>query len=364
MSIRGVFRLMYLYDVAESIDLAKLRGLLGARGGSAEQAFPRRTPGYVRFEHAPVVEPAEFVMVCPGVSAACPVKYYGFGAVVVQVELPFDCADWQCLVKEGARWMDAPDVEPAVHELAKRRMGEIGPAVSRPADTWLQENYLVIEIHDIRDQHGAPHTADDLIASHGVELVQLIRGETASLAAKSVAETLEGSLSYYPNDLVLAGSRGAVVYDGPEDAAAVTQILEYAKMQLLEFRYYDGLMTTVLSEFYTSLERKRNALVSRWSLPREAQRFNTTRLDVMDLTERIDNAIKFVSDIYYARVYRAAAKRIGVEDYRKLVDEKLQTFGELYDSMIERYNETRSFVLEVLVAILAILDVILLFRWR
>ena len=29
MQIRGLFRLLFLYDVAESIDLAKLRGLLG-----------------------------------------------------------------------------------------------------------------------------------------------------------------------------------------------------------------------------------------------------------------------------------------------------------------------------------------------
>ena len=163
---------------------------------------------------------------------------------------------------------------------------------------------------------------------------------------------------------MVVGSHGSVVYDGPEDAAAVTQILEYAKMQLLEFRYYDRFMTRVLAEFYTALERKRNVLLSRWTLPRETQRFNTIRLDVMELTERIDNAIKFVSDIYYARVYRLAATRMGVEDYRKLVDEKLQTFGELYDSMADRFTETRSFVLEVLVAILAVLDVIFLFRDR
>jgi hypothetical protein len=192
--------------------------------------------------------------------------------------------------------------------------------------------------------------------------VQLIRGETTALAQHSGQEALQSSLSYYPSDLVVVGSHGAVVVDGPEDAAAVTQILEYAKMQLLEFRYYDRFLTGVLADFYLALERKRNIFTARLTLPRESQRFNTIRLDVMDLTERIDNAIKFVSDFYYARVYRLAATRMGVEDYRNLVDQKLETFGELYDSMVDRFNETRSFVLEVLVAILAVLDVIFLFR--
>jgi uncharacterized Rmd1/YagE family protein len=151
---------------------------------------------------------------------------------------------------------------------------------------------------------------------------------------------------------------------GPEEAAAAAQVLEYAKMQLLEFRYYDRFMSRVLSDVYLALERKRNVLLSRWSLPREAQRFNTTRLDVMDLTERIDNAIKFVSDIYYARMYQLAATRMGVPDYRNLVDEKLRTVGELYDFMVDQFNETRSFVLEVLVTILAVLDVIFLVRGK
>ncbi len=363
MQLRGVFRLLFLYDVAESIDLGKLRTLLGKRGGSAEQAFPRRTPGYVRFEHPPIVEPAEVVSVCPGVDASCPVKYNSFGAIVIQAEMPFE-TDWESLVEQGARWMDAPDVEPRIRDLARRRLEQIGSAVNRPTEDWLQESYLVIEIHEIRDAQGKQPSAEEIVASHGGELVRLIRGETLAFAPKSIEEALQVSLSYYPSDLVVIGSHGAVVYDGAEDAAAVTQVLEYAKMQLLEFRYYDRFMTRVLSEFYNALERKRNVLISRWTLPREAQRFNTIRLDVMDLTERIDNAIKFVSDIYYARVYRLAATRMGVQDYRNLVDQKLHTFGELYDFMVDQFNETRSFVLEVLVAILAVLDVIFLFRGR
>jgi hypothetical protein len=141
-------------------------------------------------------------------------------------------------------------------------------------------------------------------------------------------------------------------------------VLEYAKMQLLEFRYYDSLMTRLLSDVYIALERRRNALLSRWSVPRDAKRFNTIRLDVMELTERIDNAIKFVSDVHYARVYRLASTRMGVPDYRDLVEEKLHTVGELYDFMVDQFNEARSFLVEVAIAILALLDVILLLRWK
>jgi hypothetical protein len=66
--------------------------------------------------------------------------------------------------------------------------------------------------------------------------------------------------------------------------------------------------------------------------------------------------------MYYARLYRLAAARMGVSDYRALVDEKLETVGKLYEFMVDQFNESRSFVLEMFVAILAIVDIVLWFK--
>jgi len=355
--------LLFLYDVAEALDLAMLRSLLGTRAGPLERPFPRRTPQYIRFEQTPIVERVDPLPVGSDTRAATSITYYAFGAVVVQVEIPFDC-DWQFLLSENSRWMDADEVREQVREVARLHLENVARCVIRPVKDWLQETYLVTELNKIESDPGEEPTAVELLASHGGEISQLVRGETTPLSSQTIEETLQDSLSYYPRDLVVVGSYGAVVYDRSEDAVAATQVLEYAKMQLLEFRYYDRLMTRVLADVYDSLDRKRNVLLSRWSLPRDAQRFNTVRLDVMELTERIDNAIKFVSDSYYARVYRMAAKRVGVSDYRLLVEEKLHTAEDLYELLVDEFNEARSFVLEVLVAILVALDVILLLRGK
>jgi hypothetical protein len=55
--LRGCFRILLLYDVAEALDLDKLRELLGPRGGTVKRVFARGTPEYVRFEHAPSSSP-------------------------------------------------------------------------------------------------------------------------------------------------------------------------------------------------------------------------------------------------------------------------------------------------------------------
>ena len=48
---------------------------------------------------------------------------------------------------------------------------------------------------------------------------------------------------------------------------AIIDLLEYANTQLLEFRYYDELLTMLLSNVFSSLEGHESFL-SRWRLPR------------------------------------------------------------------------------------------------
>lgn len=359
--LRGCFRITLLYDVAEAIDLAKVRELLGHRVAQGQSSFPRRTPEYVRFAQPPVIERREPLVLKSGERLTSWVKYHAFAVVAVEIEVPFSCG-WRELEEQASRWMDVGDLEPLAREIVAARLTEIGPAVTRRNQSWLNESYLIVNLQETREGGGERATASDLLANYGPEIVQLIRGETAPLASKTIEETLQSSLSYYSTDLVLVGSAAALVYDRTEDADATMLVLEFARMQLLEFRYYDDLMSNLLSDVYTMLDRKRNYLLSRWTLPRDAQRINAIRLDVMDLTERIDNAIKFLSDAYYARVYRLASGRMGVNEYRDLVDEKLRTAGELYEFMVDQFNETRSFVLELIVMILVFLDVVLLFK--
>jgi hypothetical protein len=360
--LRGNFRVFLFYDVAEAFDTVRLSELLGSRGSPVQRAFPRRTPEYVSFEHAPVVERACGVTLKTGEQIDCSIKYYAYGVAVAQFELPFAC-DWEALLLQASRWMNTSDLEPSAPDVVREHLQQLAPAVIRPSDDWLQEQYFVIDLQEIQREGGGV-TASELLAGHGDQIVQLIRGEVSPLAPRATEEALQASASYYPSDLVVVGSSAALVYDRPEDAAATIQILEYARSQLLEFRYYDNLMTRVLSAFYSALDQKRRLRLWRRGLPRDAAHLNTLRLDVMELTERVDNAIKFVSDIFYARLYRLAAGRMGVPDYRALVEEKLRTAGELYEFMVDQFNEARTFVLEVAIAVACLLDVILLLRGK
>jgi hypothetical protein len=66
--------------------------------------------------------------------------------------------------------------------------------------------------------------------------------------------------------------------------------------------------------------------------------------------------------MFYARLYRLAASKVGVPDYRKLVDEKLRLTGDLYTFMVDQFNESRAFVLEFLIVFILVIDLFFLFR--
>jgi hypothetical protein len=359
--LRGSFRIVLLYDVAEAIDLAKVREILGARCSNQSPAFSRGTPEYVRFADPPISEPRGPVTLKTGEQLASSIKYYSFAVVAVEIDVPFACSLRE-LQTQASRWIGGAEVEAAAREVVESHLKRVEPAITRPNAHWLQESYLVINVQTVEGEGSTLPTAEELVAACGPEIVQLIRGEAVGFAKKSVEQALEASATYYASDLVVVGSLAAFVYDRGEDAKATNQVLELAKMQLLEFRYYDNFMTGLLADIYTVLGRKRNPVFSRWTLPRDAQRVNALRLDVMELTERIDNAVKFYSDVYYARLYALASKRLGVLEYRALVEEKLDTAGELYDSMVEQFDETRAFMLDVAVGLLALIDVIFLFK--
>jgi hypothetical protein len=316
----------------------------------------------LRFERPPLAEILEPFTLQSGERVEGKAKYYDYGVVSIELQLSFEC-DWTSIVSQFARWSAAAELENRATELLRAALKRNPGALIKPVDTWLREDYSIIQLHEVRDDKGRALSASELLAQHAHEIAQLVRAESVPLSDAERQEVLQSSISYSQGDLLIVGWLGALVYGGSDEAAATIQLLEYANTQLLEFRYYDGLLTDLLSTVYRSLERGAGVF-SAWRLSREAAHLNTIRLDVMELTERIDNAIKFLSDMFYARLYGLVAAKVGVPDYRRLVDQKLRTAGELYRFMVDQFNQSRSFVLELLVVIILVIELFFLFRGK
>ncbi len=161
---------------------------------------------------------------------------------------------------------------------------------------------------------------------------------------------------------LLAGTP-AFLFDSASGAETAIQLLEYANSQLLEFRHYDDLLTKELERVYLLLD-KGTGIFARWRLARSATRLHTVLLDVDELTERTDNAIKFLSDMFAARFYKLAAQKIGVPDYKDLVTQKVRTAEELYRFMVDQFNQSRAFFHELTVVVILVIELVYLFHGR
>jgi hypothetical protein len=352
------------FDVCEEIRLAELREILGA-SRQPEGGPKHLAPGYVRFQRPPVEEALEPVILESGERLQGEIKYYDYGVVSVVFELPFS-GDWDRLVQLSSRWVWDTNFESLATRIVRKKLERAAPALVKPyggkpgEPEWLQEDYFIFHLREIE---GAP-SASELLATQGACIAQVVRGENVPLSDGERQEILQSRISYYPNDLVVVGWNAAFVYDDPAGAETAVQLLQYANSQLLEFRHYDQLLTHQLEGVYAFLDKGGHGMWSRWRTARAASKLHTVLLDVSELTERADNAIKFLSDMFSARLYKLAALKVGVPDYKDLVQQKLQTAEELYRFMVDEFNQSRAFVLELMVVVILIIELIWIFRGK
>jgi hypothetical protein len=354
----GSVLVMIQFDVCEEIRLDELRSILDAR--TVDTSFKHMAPGYVRFQRPPVEEALEPLVLESGERLQGEIKYFDYGVVSVVFELPFS-GNWDKLVQLSSRWVWDTNFESLATRIVKQKLGRAAPALVKPYTAeWLKEDYFIFHLREIV---GAPSGAE-LLASQADCISQVVRGENQPLSDGERQEILQSRISYYPGDLAVIGWNAAFIYDSPSGAETAIQLLQYANSQLLEFRHYDELLTKQLEDVYDFLERGGRGLWSRWRTARAASKLHTVLLDVSELTERADNAIKFLSDMFSARLYKLAASKVGVPDYKDLVQQKLQTAEELYRFMVDEFNQSRAFVLELMVVIILIIELVYFFRGK
>jgi hypothetical protein len=357
-AITGAVFVLIQFDVCEEIKLGRLGEIIGASSGARTVAQPRMkhpAPGYIRYQRPPVVEPLESLHLDSGERLQGEIKYYDYGVLSVVFQLPF-AGDWETLVRLASQWVWDVDFSAHAARIVRQRLERVASALVKPYPEWLSEDYFVFHICEI----AGISTAAELLDRHGRLIAQIVRGERTQLAESESNEVLQSHISFYPNDLAVIGWNGAFLYDTAAGAESAVQLLEYANSQLLEFRHYDELLTLELESVYASLE-KGTGLLRRWRMARSATRLYSRLLEVMELTDHADNAIKFLSDMFAARLYRLAAAKIGVPDYKNLVTAKLRTADDLYRFMVDQFNQSRAFLLESAVVIILVIELIFLF---
>lgn len=356
-SLQGAIAVLNLYDVADEIKLGEVRQIIG--GTTIAPTFKHPAPEYVRFERPPVIEPLPPVSLPSGERFDAALQYYDYGVVSVLLHFNF-VGDWEAMQRLSATWISSRVFDELSRQIMRKKLDQLRSALVKPYDNWLAEDYFVFHLHTIT----GCASGSAALQQRGSEISQIVRGEAVQLSDFERTEVLQGAMSYYPNDLTVVGWNAAFLFDTEAGAETTVRLLEYANSQLLQFRHYDEILTRELADVYRFLEQHRTGLLSGWRMRPAATRLRTMLLEVTELTERTHNALKFVGDMFSARLYKLSATKIGVPDYETLVQEKLRAADELYDFVIEQFHQARAFALEFIVVLILMIELFFLFTGK
>jgi hypothetical protein len=354
----GFVRAYFLFDVADTIDLTKAGALRTQSRASGEQsraaaALPLRPHAqpYLQFPVPPLVanlgDESFDALRC-----SVRLKLYDYGVVSLRLSFPA-AGSWGDLTSlvERAR------TDERMARFAQAAVGRICDEYAAALDDRhapLVEDYLIVEI----DRFGESVDAETLLDDHAGTLARLLLGERKALAASEAEEALRMRFSYHEDDLTIVQWDTAFVYDRRESARAIEDILEFANSQLLELRTYDALLDRELDGIYKMTPSGSRSLRGR----REAEQAAVLQyliVDVLELTDRSTNALKVVGDAYYARIYRAAATRLGLSDWQRQIDTKLASVGEMYRFFSDQARSRRDEFLEVTIVALVAIEVVI-----
>ena len=349
----GRVQALYLFEVGDAIDVRAVPTLVDATAAAPLTMKPG-SPPYLQYQQPPIVVEGAAIGVSAGEHRARFTIYdYGIVSVVVTEPLP---ESWDAVIELGQRWQDNPRLLADAERCCRALCARISTAITAARASYLWEDYVVFVITP-----AAPaETAETLLASRGPALAQLLRGEREPLSPQEREEVLRHRLSYYATDMVIATWSSALVYDTEAGAQSAVEILEYANSQLLQFRYYDQLLDGELARIYVQLQQGgwRHSWPGR-RYTRAARHVHSLFIDVTELTERAENALKIAGDVYVARLFAMTAARIGLEQWRGNVRDKLKTLDDIYRFAVEHAGMNRGELLELTIVILILFEIVM-----
>jgi len=347
---------LYLFDVAERIELQTIPGVIGASGVQARLSPKPATPAYLQYDKPPLSFDAESIGLQPVDGFTTRFRLYDYGVASVSLTKPF-AGSWSDLLDVGQQLMENPQLEQRIEQLCQEVVTRIAPAIVGRRKEFLSEDYVVYTLFELDERV----SADELIVDRGEDLAAMLRGERQPLSEQEKTAVLKHRLSYLADDLTIPTWNAALVYDTPSGAQATLDILEFANSQLLEYRYYDELLDAELAMIYSRLQRPRwyeQWIGSRYT--NAARHVHALYIDVNELTDRTENSLKFIGDVYAARLFGLVADRLGLTTWKANVQEKLKTLDDIYRFAVEQSSMARGQFLELTVVLILILELILL----
>lgn len=352
-AVTGRLHIYVAFDWGEEVDLDQARRLVAAE----LHVLPRRrrTPSSFTYRPAPlrVVLPP-VLLELPGlgsVAGLAEATVFDFAALSVALHVPFEMNS-SALRHLAGHLAEAGPLVQAARAAVEPLYRQLLPAVQQPHWSDLSEEYFVFEL--------APPTVpplEDLLGGYADWLAGLARLEPEPLYPEEVAEAVRLRLRYGTADLLVPDWAAAVLID--RDCDETLQVIEFANLQLLEFREIDRRLDDRLTAAYGLI----HTLAQRW-LPfwrahtRQLRALGELKMQAHTMFGRASNVLKLFGDQYPARVYHLLAERFHLDDWEQSIHRSLAVVEGVYQVVSDQAASYRTELLEAALVLVIFMEIV------
>jgi hypothetical protein len=244
-------------------------------------------------------------------------------------------------------------LDAAARQEAEEICRALAPALERPHRWDGLETYLVFLVKAF----DPPVPAGQVLES--APLARLLLGETSPtpLSGQESADVLKHHFSYLSDDLAVVDWNSAFLLE-PSDVADIADLLEFATAHLLELRYYDALLDRELSGIYGEMQVGRLERLFTRRYARLQRRTAALLLEISEMTERLENAVKIAGDFYLARLYQAAVRRFRLPAWQEDVLRKQRLLADVNRLLNDAADIRRGELLEITIILLILWEIL------
>jgi hypothetical protein len=359
--LTGRLHLYVAFDWGEEIDLEYAGRLVPA----AVRTLARRprTPSSITYKPPPLYVKLDPVTLDLPILGGAPISaaeatIFDFAAVSVALHAPLraTAADLTALAARLADPATAQSLVQAARRALEPLHARIRPAIQKPY--WhdaLWEEYFVFQFPP-----ATPAEPAALLKERAGWLASLLRLEDQPLSEQEVAEAVRLPLRYGRGDLFVPDWAAAVLLDDEQGSIETLQAIEFANLQLLEFRHIDDRLDAVLARADRLLRRVAHSRLPFWrSLDTPLRILGELKVEANGLFERTGNVFKLIGDQYLARVYRLLATRFHLSEWEASIQRKLEVIEGVYRVVSDQTVTFRMEFMEGIVILLIFLEILL-----
>ncbi|HBA60478.1 MAG TPA: hypothetical protein DCZ92_06615 [Elusimicrobia bacterium] len=355
---KGCILIHRVFDVGGEISLTRAEQLLAEAGKNPRLKFSTDTRKAIIIKESPLkTDLGEGILGLPSGGAPVHVfaRLWNYGVISITLEMRIAPGTaWETLIKTASELEASDEVDLLAISRKNALKKQVMPAIGAPAEWDIFEDYIT---YIIEKADGLENPREFIKRADVSALI--LAEDKERLGEESRNFILDSAIQYSSSDLAIIDWNSALLIE-PDGQRDVADVIEFSLTHLLEFRYYDEMLSRNLQELYDTMETKQESVIHifRNFYSDIAEDASRKYMEFSEFLGRVENSLKTVGDPYLAVAFRASALEFHFDDWRNSISRKMETLAQISQILHGEINTRRSHWLEIIIILLIAVEMI------